>query len=100
MTQMIVLIDKNIKTVIAICYIFKKLKERFNMLSKYIKNNNNNKRPGLKFWGVKNILNCIIDRLDITEENTSELSKFKNKKDVIKQKKQLNIGKISAQMLC
>ena len=37
MTQMIVLIDKNIKTVIAICYIFKKLKERLNMLSKYIK---------------------------------------------------------------
>lgn len=87
MTQMIVLIDKNIKTVIAICYIFKKLKERLNMLSKYIKKIN--KRPGLKFWGVKNILNCIIDRLDITEENTSELSKFKNKKDVIKQKKRI-----------
>lgn len=99
MTQMIILIDKNIKTVITLCYIFKKLKEGLNMLSKDVKNKK--KRPKLKFWGVKNILDCIIGRLDITEENTSELSKFKNKKNVIiKLKNQLNIGKRSAQMLC
>ena len=30
--------DKNIKTVITLCYIFKKLKEGLNMLSKDVKN--------------------------------------------------------------
>ena len=41
MTRMIILIDKNIKTAITLCYIFKKLKEGLNMLSKDVKNKKN-----------------------------------------------------------
>lgn len=37
MTQIIELIDKDIKTAITICYIFKKLKEGLNMLRKGMK---------------------------------------------------------------
>ena len=42
---MIILTDKNIKTAITICYIFKKLNEGLNMLSKDIKKKNKIKDP-------------------------------------------------------
>lgn len=55
MTQMIELVDKNIKT-ITICYIFKKLKERLNMLSR---DRRDIKKMQTEILGVKNILDCI-----------------------------------------
>lgn len=55
MTQMIELVDKNIKT-ITICCIFKKLKERLNMLSR---DRRDIKMMQTEILGVKNILDCI-----------------------------------------
>ena len=70
------LVDKDIKTVIiAVLYVFKKLEEWLNMLTRdmeYIKTQIEFLEMKITVSEMKNVLDGINGRLDIAEENITE----------------------------